>query len=86
MVPDEQQGVDEVFKGGSHLPSSLRKQDGVLELHIKALQSFYLPIDFLLELSWTAGHYRRDKLEGKHEIRLGRWCSRCRSDTQRFHV
>lgn len=59
-----------VFKSSSHLPSSLRKQDGVLELYIKALQSFCLPIDFLLELSWTAGHYRRNKLKGKHKIRL----------------
>lgn len=59
-----------VLKSSSHLSSPLRKQDGVLELHIKALQSFCLPIDFLLELSWTAGHDGRNKLEGKYEIRL----------------
>lgn len=58
-----------VIKSSSHLPSSLRKQDGVLERHIKALQSFCRPIDFLLELSWTAGHDRRNKLEGKFKIR-----------------
>lgn len=58
------------FQEWPHLSSSLRKQDGVLELHVKALQSFCLPIDFLLELSWTAGHHRRNKLEDKHEIRL----------------
>lgn len=51
-----------------HLSASFRKQDGVLELHIKALQSLGLPVDLLLELSWTAGHNRRNKLEGKDQI------------------
>lgn len=47
------------------MAASLRKQDGVLELDIEALKSLFLPVDFLFELSWAAGHYRGSKLNGK---------------------
>lgn len=49
----------------SYLAASFRKQDGVLELHIEALEFFFLSIDFMFELSWAAGHYRGHKLQGK---------------------